>query len=77
VRYRLQRLHPCLHPAIDPQPALPLVLEGPGDLLGFHLSDDGRAFLPDAEAVAALDPGTLPWQGRRRPADVTLDLRLD
>jgi uncharacterized protein (DUF2126 family) len=77
VRYRLQRLHPCLHPAIDPHPALPLVLEGPGERLGFHLRDDGLAFLPDAEAVAALNPGARPWQGRRRPRDVTVDLRID
>ena len=77
VRYRLQRLHPCLHPAIDPHPALPLVLEGPGERLGFHLRDDGLAFLPDPEAVAALNPGARPWQGRRRPRDVTVDLRID
>jgi len=79
VRYRLQRLYPCLHPAINPH--LPLVLSihpatGEEAAEAFGLSADGLLLEPLAEPPAAR-PGGRPWSGRRRPGDLTLDLRLD
>ena len=78
VRYRLQRLYPCLHPAIDPHLPLELSLHGPGGRFAFGLNAEGTALEPldgAADATAA-EPRGEPWSGRRRPGDVTLDLRL-
>ena len=90
VRYRLQRLYPCLHPAIDPH--LPLSLDlhpvdrrdpqgAPAEAgASFVLSDDGLQFKPHPTKEKASSLGWLeaaPWQGRRRPGEATLDLRLD
>jgi uncharacterized protein (DUF2126 family) len=80
VRYRLLRLYPCLHPAIAPHMPLELRLLTPGGELGFRLHDDGHRFEPSAApsctAAPSGDAGMSPWQGRRRPTDHTIDLRL-
>jgi uncharacterized protein (DUF2126 family) len=76
VRYRLQRLYPCLHPAIEPHGSLRLSLHGAGGGATFRLNADGTAFLADP-AGAAQDPAGSPWTGRRRAGDSTIDLRLD
>ncbi|MEI6616622.1 MAG: transglutaminase family protein, partial [Cyanobium sp. ELA507] len=47
VRYRLQRLYPCLHPAIEPHGSLVLSLHGAGAAAAFRLNADGTAFLAD------------------------------
>jgi uncharacterized protein (DUF2126 family) len=74
VRYRLQRLYPCLHPAIAPH--LPLVLSLHGSTKGqaFQLNEEGTAFVAETEAAA--EPQGQPWRGRRRSDDATIDLRL-
>jgi uncharacterized protein (DUF2126 family) len=74
VRYRLQRLYPCLHPAIAPH--LPLVLSVHGSTKGqaFQLNPEGTALLAETEAIA--NPQGQPWRGRRRNGDATIDLRL-
>jgi len=74
VRYRLQRLYPCLHPAIAPH--LPLVLSLHGGRTGeaFQLNPEGTAFLAVTEGAAG--PQGEPWRGRRRSDDTTIDLRL-
>jgi len=77
VRYRLQRLYPCLHPVIEPHTGLPLVLTGPDAVVGFRLSEDGRRFREDPDAIATVEAGASPWRGYRRPGDLTLDLRLE
>ena len=74
VRYRLQRLYPCLHPAIAPHLPLVLSLHGDGACRAFQLNPEGSAFL--AETAAAADPQGQPWQGRRRSDAATIDLRL-
>lgn len=75
VRYRLQRLYPCLHPAIAPHLPLQLSLHGPepGEVLA--LNGEGTRFESTAETPAELQSGK-PWRGRRRPGEVTIDLRL-
>jgi len=82
VRYRHQRLFPCLHPAIDPQLPLRLELRTPGGVERFQLTDADTHFEPlagtdeappqDGQAGRAAEP----WGGRIRPGDLTLDLRL-
>jgi hypothetical protein len=74
VRYRLQRLYPCLHPAIAPH--LPLVLSLHRRTKGqaFQLNEEGTAFVAESEAAA--EPQGQPWRGRRRSDDATIDLRL-
>jgi len=83
VRYRHQRLYPCLHPAIEPQLPLRLELHSPQGVERFQLSEaDSRfeplaAVDPHAEPLCSLAPGqAAAWSGRIRPGDVTLDLRL-
>jgi|694.fasta_scaffold03489_20 uncharacterized protein (DUF2126 family) len=79
VRFRQQRLYPCLHPAIAPH--LPLLLEvrwGPSSG-SYRLDDEGRRFEPlnppSPETAAC---GTVPpWQGRLHADAVTIDLRID
>jgi len=76
VRYRLQRLYPCLHPAIAPHLPLQLSLHGPesGEVLA--LNGEGTLFESTAATPAELQSGK-PWRGRRRPGEVTIDLRLE
>jgi uncharacterized protein (DUF2126 family) len=74
VRYRLQRLYPCLHPAIAPHLPLVLSLHGDGAGRAFQLNPEGSAFLAETEAAA--DPQGRPWRGRRCSGDATIDLRL-
>jgi uncharacterized protein (DUF2126 family) len=79
VRYRLQRLYPCLHPAIAPDWPLRLIVGGPEGVEAYGLTATGERFQP--VALAPSDPrspdGLVPWRGRERPEAVTLDLRLD
>ncbi len=89
VRYRHQRLYPCLHPAIEPQLPLRLELHTPGGVAWFQLTDADTHFAelaapdhlagPDHAQPQDGQPGRSapPWAGRIRPGDVTLDLRLD
>ena len=82
VRYRHQRLYPCLHPAIEPQLPLRLELHTPADVVVFQLTDadthfvalDGSVPVPSSHGRGGRDAP--PWGGRIRPGDVTLDLRL-
>ena len=83
VRYRHQRLYPCLHPALEPQLPLRLELQCPGGAARFQLTDADTHFQPwtgpDHDALAQQEQrGVAPpvWSGRIRPGDVTLDLRL-
>jgi len=76
VRFRFQRLYPCLHPAIEPHMPLELVLGTPGGDVGFRLHPDGHCFEPCPD-VARPSPGARAWQGRQRPTDLTIDLRID
>jgi uncharacterized protein (DUF2126 family) len=77
VRFRFQRLFPCLHPAIEPHMPLELVLRTPGGDVGFRLHPEGHRF--ESCPVAAPGPvaGAPAWQGRQRPTDHTIDLRID
>ena len=74
VRYRLQRLYPCLHPVIAPHLPLVLSLHGNGAGRSFQLNPEGTALVAETEAAAA--PQGQPWRGRRRSDDATIDLRL-
>ncbi|MCX5955382.1 MAG: transglutaminase family protein [Cyanobacteria bacterium] len=74
VRYRLQRLYPCLHPVIAPHLPLVLSLHGMGEGRSFLLNPEGTALLAETEAAA--EPQGQPWRGRRRSDDSTIDLRL-
>jgi uncharacterized protein (DUF2126 family) len=74
VRYRLQRLYPCLHPAIAPHLPLVLSLHRSTNGQAFQLNEEGTAFVAESEAAA--EPQGQPWQGRRRSDDATIDLRL-
>ena len=75
MRYRLQRLYPCLHPAIAPHLPLVLSLHGPTGSAAFALNADGSAL--EALAHSPEEPNGSPWNGRRKPSDATLDLRLN
>jgi uncharacterized protein (DUF2126 family) len=76
VRFRQQRLYPCLHPAIDPHLPLQLQVRTPTGRRGFQLNEAGNRF---EELTETLDwPETAPpWLGRQHPDDRTIDLRLD
>ena len=82
VRYRHQRLYPCLHPAIEPQLPLRLELHTPGGVARFQLTDVDTHFQPWTGSDHAqwqdgpAEQTAPPWSGRIRPGDVTLDLRL-
>ena len=78
VRYRRQRLHPCLHPAIPPHLPLDLVIEAPSGCHAFRLMEDSDGFVAVGEPPnGAMGKEALGvWQGRQHPADVTIDLRL-
>ncbi|MFM7268451.1 MAG: transglutaminase family protein, partial [Cyanobium sp.] len=76
VRYRLQRLYPCLHPAIAPHWPLQLDLQGPEGAEVYVLNGEGTRF--EAAPGSSSEPHTgLAWSGRRRPGEVTIDLRLE
>ena len=75
VRYRLQRLYPCLHPSIAPHLPLVLTLHGDGAGRAFLLNQEGTAFVANPDGAAA-DAQGQPWRGRRRDGDTTIDLRL-
>jgi uncharacterized protein (DUF2126 family) len=77
VRYRFQRLYPCLHPAIAPHLPLEVLLLTPAGEIGFRLHEDGHRFDACAAPTIPEDPEACPWQGRRRPTDRTIDLRID
>ena len=77
VRYRHQRLYPCLHPAQPPQ--LPLALEvlTPAGHQGFVLRDGDTAFQPiPPESCRRRGDGGGVGAGRYDPHDCTIDLRL-
>jgi uncharacterized protein (DUF2126 family) len=76
VRFRQQRLYPCFHPAIAPQLPLELDLIGPSGCQRLRLDEPGHAFLPLPETGLEPGPAGPAWSGRRRPDDVTFDLRL-
>jgi hypothetical protein len=77
VRYRQQRLYPCLHPAIEPHWPLNLVVRGPGGDQHFVLRQDGLEFAEsDPPSPLPQTWNSHPWQGRRRSDAVTVDLRL-
>lgn len=76
VRFRFQRLYPCLHPAIDPQMPLDLLLRAPGGDHGFRLREEGHRFEPCELPAAWQADAARPWQGRQRPTDHTIDLRI-
>ena len=79
VRYRLQRLYPCLHPGIAPLTPLRLVVGSAKGIEAFVLNPSGDAFVP--VALESTDPTNRPegraWSGRETPEAVTLDLRLE
>jgi hypothetical protein len=76
VRYRLQRLYPCLHPAIAPQAPVRLSLRGTQGDEVFELNGEGSRFeLLAGEAASPLQ--SPPWEGRSRPDSCTIDLRLE
>lgn len=83
VRYRHQRLYPCLHPAIEPQLPLRLELHTPDGSERFQLAEVDGPFTPLSGGGLEAGPPPSPpaaggaaWSGRIRPGDVTLDLRL-
>jgi len=77
VRYRQQRLYPCLHPAIEPHWPLNVVVSGPGGDQYFALRQDGLEFVEsDPPSPLPQICYSNPWQGRRRSDAVTVDLRL-
>ena len=77
VRFRFQRLYPCLHPAIEPHMPLELIVRTPGGDRAFQLHPDGHRFDPAPSPLAEPVPDAPPWQGRQRPTDLTIDLRID
>jgi uncharacterized protein (DUF2126 family) len=77
VRYRQQRLYPCLHPAIEPHWPLTLVVRGPEGERSFALGEDGLEFAESASPSPLPQAwSSPPWRGRRRSDAVTVDLRL-
>ena len=87
VRYRHQRLYPCLHPAIEPHLPLELELRTASHRHRFRLEGEGPTFVPVAvEAPVPPGGGTGerryaeapdPWRARRHQDASTIDLRLD
>ena len=76
VRFRQQRLYPCLHPAIEPHLPLQLQLRTPDERVSYQLDPEGARFekldqnLPWPEQASS-------WRGKQHPDDVTIDLRLE
>jgi len=81
VRYRHQRLYPCLHPAIEPQLPLLLEIRYPHGIETFRYGENDLGFEPSehpaSEQQADRTEQKRPWDRRIRPDDLTLDLRLD
>jgi uncharacterized protein (DUF2126 family) len=78
VRYRHLRLYPCLHPAIAPQLPLELEIITAAGCSRFQLEEQDLGFQPvEAESPPPATATAVPWSGRQRPEDLTLDLRLD
>ena len=79
VRVRSQRLFPCLHPAIAPRSPLELVIRSPMGMEAFQLVLEQERCEPLAPENRRTTPraGVQPWNCRRRPRDVSLDLRLE
>jgi uncharacterized protein (DUF2126 family) len=79
VRYRQERLYPCLHPVLAPDVPLQLDLlttgSHPAVLQSWVLHSDAEGFI--ASPPGALAPGhqAQPWQGAW-PEATTVDLRL-
>ncbi|MFN7229854.1 MAG: transglutaminase family protein [Synechococcaceae cyanobacterium] len=84
VRYRHQRLYPCLHPAQAPQLPLELELVSPSGRQRFVLEEGDTGFRPLTKAAeppaATQPPAACPaagaTTGRRAADDHTIDLRL-
>ncbi|MEB3171526.1 MAG: hypothetical protein VKK43_09140, partial [Synechococcaceae cyanobacterium] len=75
VRFRQQRLYPCLHPAIEPHLPLELDVRTPEGRRRFVLDGTGRRFEP-LTGDPTWPERAEPWAGRQHPDDVTIDLRL-
>ncbi len=75
VRFRQQRLYPCLHPAIAPHLPLVLQLRTDTEQACFQLNGSGSRFEPLAEPPAWPESAHA-WGGRLHPDDITIDLRL-
>jgi uncharacterized protein (DUF2126 family) len=77
VRYRHQKLYPCLHPAIEPQLPLELLLEeGSTPVARFLLEETEESFRPlEPPRARGAEPEAAPWPP---PAEgrCTVDLRL-
>ena len=76
VRFRLQRLYPCLHPAIEPHRPLVLQLRTPAGRFSYQLDLNGTRFDPLAENPNWPEQAPV-WRGKLYPDDVTVDLRLE
>jgi uncharacterized protein (DUF2126 family) len=78
VRYRHQKLYPCLHPAIEPQLPLELSLEEAGRAVAhFRLEDTEEAFRPGAPtAEARIGEAAEPAWPAPPTGTCTVDLRL-
>ena len=76
VRFRQQRLYPCLHPAIAPHLPLQLQLRTPEGRCSFQLHDAGHRFEP-LSANPDWPDDAAHWNGRLQPEAVTVDLRLE
>jgi uncharacterized protein (DUF2126 family) len=79
VRFRQQRLYPCLHPAIAPHLHLLLEVRWGASSGAYRLDEEGRRFEPlsppsPQTAGSGIAP---PWQGRLHADAVTIDLRID
>jgi uncharacterized protein (DUF2126 family) len=79
VRVRSQRLFPCLHPAIPPRQTLELVIRSPMGVEAFQLTLEQELCERLAPESIQTTPraGVQPWSGKRRPEEVSLDLRLE
>jgi uncharacterized protein (DUF2126 family) len=84
VRYRHSCLYPCLHPAIAPHLPLWLRISTAERHHSFCLKSEEEGFVAAPDLPHAEDPAASPSEeaagsgwGKRRPGDVTVDLRLD
>ena len=77
VRFRYQRLYPCLHPAINPQMPLELVLRSPAGDRGFALQEDGHRFETLSGRLRECRTGGASLAGAPQTPDHTIDLRID
>jgi uncharacterized protein (DUF2126 family) len=79
VRVRSQRLFPCLHPAIPPRSPLELVIRSPMGVEAYNLQLEQERCerLGPEHRTAIPRAGVQPWSGKRRPEEVSLDLRLE